>query len=75
MARKEGEPGLVGQLREAIQGSKMSLNELARQCGVGPDRLSRFVRGQRDLTLEAAEKICDTLGLRLAPEKQRRKEK
>jgi len=33
---------------------------------VGRDRLSRFLRGQRDLTLEAAEKIARALGLCLA---------
>jgi transcriptional regulator with XRE-family HTH domain len=60
------EPGLVEQLREAIRASGESLNHLGKRTGVGPDRLSRFLRGERDLTLTAAEKLCFALGLRLA---------
>jgi hypothetical protein len=49
-------------------------------CGVGRDRLSRFLRGERDLTLSAAEQICRALGLRLAggdepPATQRKRDK
>jgi len=57
--------GLVEQLRNAIRASGESLNQLGERCGVGRDRLSRFLRGQRDLTLEAAEKIAEALGLQL----------
>jgi transcriptional regulator with XRE-family HTH domain len=54
------------QLREAIRESGQTLGQISRNCGVGPDRLSRFLRGERDLTLTGAEKICDALGLQLA---------
>jgi transcriptional regulator with XRE-family HTH domain len=56
---------LVGQLREAIQASGLSLYQLGIDSGVGRDRLSRFMRGQRDLTVEAADKLCQALGLEL----------
>jgi len=65
MAKKEA-PGLVEQLREAIRQSGQTLNHLSGVCGVGRDRLSRFLRGERDLTLSAAEQICRALGLHLA---------
>src|SRR5262245_49183888 len=68
MARKR-EVGVVTQLRQYIRGSGESLASLARRCGVGPDRLSRFMRGERDLTFAAAEKVCLALGLRLVPAK------
>jgi transcriptional regulator with XRE-family HTH domain len=66
MASKE-KPGLVEQLRDAIRQSGHSLNQLSQQCGVGRDRLSRFMRGERDLTLEAAEKVCRVLHFELSP--------
>ena len=66
MSTEKGAPGLVQQLRDAIRASGRSLNQLSVVCGVGRDRLSRFLRGERGLTLEAAEKICDVLRLHLA---------
>jgi transcriptional regulator with XRE-family HTH domain len=63
--KKEEATGLVEQLREAIRRSGQTLNQLSGVCGVGRDRLSRFLRGERDLTLSAAEQICRALGLRL----------
>jgi transcriptional regulator with XRE-family HTH domain len=58
---------VVEQLRQAIRGSGQTLNQLSQRCGVGRDRLSRFLRGERDLTLEAAEKVCRVLRLELSP--------
>ena len=55
--KPEERPGLVEQLKQAIQQSGQTLNQLSLKCGVGRDRLSRFLRGERDLTLEAAEKV------------------
>jgi transcriptional regulator with XRE-family HTH domain len=61
MGKRKGVPGLTGQLREAITASGLSLNKISAASGVGRDRLSRFVRGERDLTLSAAERICEAL--------------
>jgi transcriptional regulator with XRE-family HTH domain len=69
--RKKGEPGLVEQLREAIRTSGRTLSELEEACGIGKDRLSRFVRGERGIGLEAAERICAALNLRLTPAPKR----
>jgi transcriptional regulator with XRE-family HTH domain len=57
---------LVEQLRQAIRSSGESLNQLGERSGLDSARLSRFMRGERDLTLSAAEKLCDVLGLHLA---------
>jgi transcriptional regulator with XRE-family HTH domain len=67
MAKRREPPGVVEQLREAIRGSGKSLYQLGTASGVGRDRLSRFMRGQRDLTFEAVEKLCRVLGLGLTP--------
>jgi plasmid maintenance system antidote protein VapI len=60
-------PGLplVDAIREAIRGCGLSMNALARLCAVSQPQLSRFVNGERTLTLPAAAKVCETLGLRL----------
>ncbi len=59
--------GLKGQLRDAIRHSGKSLQELGRVSGIGADRLSRFVREERGISLDAAERLCDILTLRLFP--------
>ena len=53
------------QLRQAIADSGQSLNELGRAVGVDAGRLSRFMRGERDLTFAAASQLCEALGLQL----------
>jgi transcriptional regulator with XRE-family HTH domain len=67
MAKKKQkeEPGLVEQLRAAIRDSGLSLNQLAQQAGVATPMLSRFVKGERGLSLAAAEKVCKALRLGL----------
>jgi transcriptional regulator with XRE-family HTH domain len=72
MAKRGEVTGLVEQLREAIRDSGKTLYQLSKDAGVGKDQLSRFMRGERTLTLPVAEKVCRALGLRLAPESRRR---
>lgn len=50
-------------LRKTIRSSGLSLAELGRKSHVDHTRLSRFLSGQRDLTLEAVEKLCHVLGI------------
>jgi transcriptional regulator with XRE-family HTH domain len=56
---------LEEQLRAAIRECGMSLTQLGDTTGVDSGRLSRFMRGERDLTLGATTKLCEALGLRL----------
>jgi transcriptional regulator with XRE-family HTH domain len=56
---------LADQLRQAIRGCGMSLNQLAKATGVHQGQLSRFLRAERSLTLPAAAKLCTYLGLQL----------
>jgi transcriptional regulator with XRE-family HTH domain len=67
---------LERQLRDAVNQSGLSLNEIERRCGVSHTALSRFVRGERSLTLPVAGKLCQLLGLDLteaAPKKPRKR--
>jgi hypothetical protein len=59
---------LVEQLLDAIRHSGRTLTQLSESSGVSLPQLSRFVRGQRTLTLPNADKICRALGLHLAGE-------
>jgi transcriptional regulator with XRE-family HTH domain len=63
----KGKPSITDQLRQAIQTSGLSLNELERRCGVSHAVLSRFMTGKRTLTLPLAGRVCETLGLVLSP--------
>jgi transcriptional regulator with XRE-family HTH domain len=56
---------MVEQLRNAIRSSGQSLNQLSKVCGVGKDRISRFLRGERDLTFVGASRIAEALGIEL----------
>src|SRR5437773_2474498 len=56
---------MAEQLRRAIRASGQSLNQLGQERGVDSGRLSRFMRGERDLTLEATTRLCQVLGLEL----------
>jgi hypothetical protein len=44
------------------------LTQLGKESGVATPQLSRFMRGERTLTLPAAEKICRALHLHLTPD-------
>lgn len=56
---------LVEDIRRALEESGLGVNELGRQTGVNQGQLSRFMRRERTLTLPAAARVCQTLGLRL----------
>ena len=67
---KKNDPGfnessLIGRLRAEVRGCGLSLNELTRRSGVSTPQLSRFVKGERSLTLPAAEKLADYFRLEL----------
>ncbi len=75
MSGKRGVRNVIQQLKEAIQESGRTLTDISRESGVGIDRLSRFVRGERDLTGHAIGKVCESLGLELRSLKRQRKPK
>lgn len=54
---------MAEKLKQAILNSGRSLNSLAKESGVDHGRLSRFIRGERDLTFAAAMKVCQVVGL------------
>jgi transcriptional regulator with XRE-family HTH domain len=63
-----GKKTVSDRLRRAISESGLSLNELAERSGTDKGRLSRFMRGERGLTLDTVDKLAGVLRLRLTPE-------
>ena len=55
--------GLADQLRAAIVESGLTHYRIAKDAGIKPDILDRFVSGERDVRLQTAEKIALVLGL------------
>ena len=69
----EKDMGMSDVVRQAITASGLSLGELGRQAGISTGQLSRFVRGERSLTLESADKLAKVLKLRMVRGKAPRK--
>ena len=67
--RQEEELAMIVQIREAIRSSGLSISELSRQSGVSQPQISRFVNGERTLSLPVAAQLCEALKLRLVQEK------
>lgn len=61
---------LVDVLRAAIIDSELSRYEIAKLSGVAASVLSRFVSGERGMTLTAAAKVAKVLGLVLVKTKR-----
>jgi plasmid maintenance system antidote protein VapI len=57
------------QLRNAVIQSKLSSRELMKLSGVNHAIISRFLNGQRTITLPVASKLAKALGLELKPTK------
>lgn len=52
-------------IRATTQARGLTAYALARDSGVNSAVVGRFLKGQRDVTLTTAEKLCRTLGLEL----------
>ena len=57
---------------DSIRDSGETLNHLAGRTGVDRARVSRFMRGERGLSLESVEAICEALGLQLTSGRPRK---
>ena len=57
-------------IRRAVQDSGRTPYAVAQAAGVPQAVLSRFLRGERGVTLDTAEKLCRALGLDLRPAKE-----
>jgi transcriptional regulator with XRE-family HTH domain len=70
---KKARQTLTAQLRREVAASGRTLGELARETGVDKSALSRFVNGERGLSMEALDAIGDYLKLRIVADKPKTK--
>jgi plasmid maintenance system antidote protein VapI len=54
-------------LRQAVRDSGLPLQQIAEAAGVERASLSRFIRGQRTLRLDMADRLAAYFGLQLKP--------
>ena len=52
-------------VRDAIRRDHRSITRLARDAGVSQSQVSRFLSGQRSVTIETMDALIGTLGLSL----------
>ena len=57
-------------IRQAVEDSGRTPYAIALESGVSQAVLSRFLRGERGLNLDTADKLCRALGLDLRPAKE-----
>lgn len=57
---------LSDQIREAIQDCGISRYRIARETGISDATLSRFMSGERGLTMKALDTLADFLDLNLS---------
>jgi ribosome-binding protein aMBF1 (putative translation factor) len=58
-------------IREAMRRDGRTRYRLAKDSGVDQAVLGRFIKGERDLNLRTADKVCKALGLKLVKERRR----
>lgn len=65
-----GSKTLTDQLRDAVRRSEVTRYRLSQELGIDQAALSRFVSGERGLSLEAIDKLAAYLGLRLVSDRR-----
>ena len=58
---------IAEQLRDTLAKSALTAYSLGKSAGVDPGQISRFISGERDLTLSTAAKLAAVLGMELRP--------
>jgi hypothetical protein len=62
---------IIEELRATIRSSGKSFNLLEAEIGLGRGVIGRFVKGQRDIGLETADKVAEYFGLHLCPTEEK----
>lgn len=64
---------LTDQLRAAVVESGRTLGQITRDTGIDKSALSRFVNGERGVSMEALDKLGEYLRLRIVADKPKTK--
>jgi len=65
MPKKTNRKPLSDELREAVEGSGLSRYSIWQQTGIDQGTLSKFMAGDRGLSIESIDKLADLLGLHI----------
>ena len=65
---------LSEQVRKAINSAGVTRYRIAQEAGIEESTLSRFVNGERGLSLAVLARLADYLGLELSARPQQKKE-
>jgi transcriptional regulator with XRE-family HTH domain len=63
---RKKQDGFADQLRAAIENCGKSRYQISKETGVPQDSLSRFVSGDRGLSMESIEQLFENLGLKIS---------
>ena len=72
---KQERESLTNQLRRFLAESGRSLGEVSRATGLDTSALSRFVRGERGVSMQGLDALGDYLGLHLVKSRKKKKRK
>ncbi len=73
MTTKQPRSSITDPLRDAIVQSELSFLAIERETGVKRQSIMWFVRGERSLRLDMADKLAAYFGLELKPTKRRKR--
>jgi len=63
---------VIEQLRDAIERDDRNVSRIARDAGLSPIQVFRFINDERGLTTPAVDALCDALGLELRPKRKQK---
>jgi transcriptional regulator with XRE-family HTH domain len=63
--RKPGKNSLTEMLKTSLRSSGRSFYQIAKESGVSPIVITRFLAGKRDIRMATADKLAGVLGLKL----------
>ncbi len=66
---------ILDQIRKTIESSEVSRYRIAKDVGIDQGQMSRMMRGQTSLSLEALERLCEYLDLEIVIQPKKRSKK
>lgn len=72
---KKKRVSLSDELRQAVERSGLSRYAIWQQASIDQGSMSKFMAGERGLTLESIDKLAELLGLHIVADAERRRPK
>ena len=72
---KKKRVSLSDELRQAVERSGLSRYAIWQQAGIDQGSMSKFMAGERGLTLESIDKLAELLGLHIVAKPERHRPK